>query len=371
MVPGDKRHLGHEPPGASSTELVVAAKKPRCDGALVSAPGGGGTLSVPGGSVPRTSDLAAPIMQLSGHAGEVLTARFSPCGAFLATAGFDKELLLWQTFGDCRNYCTLRAHGKAVLQLAWGVDSTLLYSAGADKTLVAWDAEYGERVARLTGHTSHVNSVAAARGARGMIASGSDDCSCRVWDARVRSCVQRVGTRFQTLAVELSADGGRLFAGGLDNVVRVFDLRRADNVESAVIALAGHADSITGLRLSPDGAHILSTAMDSTVRSWDVRPFVPAGADGSDGRGVRVYAGAVHNFEKNLIRCAWAPDGARVASGSADRCVYVWDVPSSRMLYKLPGHKGSVNEVDFHPTQPIIASCSSDKTVYLGEIEAS
>ena len=144
MVPGDKRHLGHEPPGASSTELVVAAKKPRCDGALVSAPGGGGTLSVPGGSVPRTSDLAAPIMQLSGHAGEVLTARFSPCGAFLATAGFDKELLLWQTFGDCRNYCTLRAHGKAVLQLAWGVDSTLLYSAGADKTLVAWDAEYGE-----------------------------------------------------------------------------------------------------------------------------------------------------------------------------------------------------------------------------------
>lgn len=174
MLPGDKRQHGDSPPPeGSSTELVaVAAKKPRCDGALISAPGGGGTLSVPGGSVPRTSDLAAPIMRLSGHVGEVLSARFSPCGSFLATAGFDKEVLLWQVFGDCRNYCALRSHSKAVLQLCWGVDSSLLYSCAADKTVIAWDAEYGERSARLTGHTSHVNSVAAAREARGMIASG-------------------------------------------------------------------------------------------------------------------------------------------------------------------------------------------------------
>lgn len=83
-----------------------------------------------------------------------------------------------------------------------------------------------------------------------------------------------------------------------------------------------------------------------------------------------MLTGAVHNFEKNLLRCNWSPDGRRVASGSADRFVYVWDTTTRQILYKLPGHVGSVNEVDFHPTEPIIASCSSDKKVYLGEITA-
>jgi Prp8 binding protein len=120
------------------------------------------------------------------------------------------------------------------------------------------------------------------------------------------------------------------------------------------------------VRLSPDGTHLLSAAMDNTVRTWDVRSFVLG-----DSRASKVYLGAVHNYEKNLLRCAWSSDGSRVSSGSSDWFVYVWDVQSTRILYKLPGHRGSVNEVDFHPTQPIVASVSSDKTIYLGEIEAT
>jgi len=41
---------------------------------------------------------------------------------------------------------------------------------------------------------------------------------------------------------------------------------------------------------------------------------------------------------------------------------------STEELYYLPGHKGAVTEVDFHPSEPILASASSDTTVYLGEI---
>ncbi len=43
--------------------------------------------------------------------------------------------------------------------------------------------------------------------------------------------------------------------------------------------------------------------------------------------------------------------------------MYIWDTASRGLLYKLPGHTGSVNEASFHPTQPIIGSASSDKTV--------
>lgn len=31
----------------------------------------------------------------------------------------------------------------------------------------------------------------------------------------------------------------------------------------------------------------------------------------------------------------------------------IWDFSSRKILYKLPGHKGCVNEVDFHPKEPI------------------
>lgn len=48
--------------------------------------------------------------------------------------------------------------------------------------------------------------------------------------------------------------------------------------------------------------------------------------------------------------------------------VNVWDASSCRLLYKLPGHTGSVNSVVFHPKQPIIASGASDKTIFLGEL---
>ena len=37
----------------------------------------------------------------------------------------------------------------------------------------------------------------------------------------------------------------------------------------------------------------------------------------------------------------------------ARRCVYIWDTVFQRLIYKLPGHLGSVNDVDFHPKEPI------------------
>ena len=48
--------------------------------------------------------------------------------------------------------------------------------------------------------------------------------------------------------------------------------------------------------------------------------------------------------------------------------VNIWDAASRKLLYKLPGHNGSVNDATFHPTEPIIASASSDKNLFLGEL---
>lgn len=58
----------------------------------------------------------------------------------------------------------------------------------------------------------------------------------------------------------------------------------------------------------------------------------------------------------------------QITCGSADRMVNVWDVASRKLVYKLPGHNGSVNDSVFHPTEPIICSASSDRQLYLGEL---
>lgn len=145
------------------------------------------------------------------------------------------------------------------------------------------------------------------------------------------------------------------------NDVKVWDVR----TQRLVMSLAGHRDSVTGLSLSPDGSYLLSNSMDNTLRCWDVRPFVAGGSQGQ--RQTAVYKAHSHDLEQSLLRCAWSPDGLRVAAGSADRTVNIWEASSGRVLYRLPGHKGSVNDVAFHPTEPIIASASSDKTIFLGE----
>ena len=41
-----------------------------------------------------------------------------------------------------------------------------------------------------------------------------------------------------------------------------------------------------------------------------------------------MFCGHQHNYEKNLLHCAWSPDGAMVSAGSSDRNVYVWDTES-------------------------------------------
>jgi WD40 repeat protein len=48
--------------------------------------------------------------------------------------------------------------------------------------------------------------------------------------------------------------------------------------------------------------------------------------------------------------------------------VYVWNANSCSLQYKLPGHSGSVNQVIFHPKEPIIASASSDRNIFMGEL---
>jgi len=62
---------------------------------------------------------------------------------------------------------------------------------------------------------------------------------------------------------------------------------------------------------------------------------------------------------------AFAPNGATLASGSADRTVRLWRVADGRLLHTLEGHTDQVDSVAFTPDGATLASGSVDDTVRL------
>ncbi|CAF0764496.1 unnamed protein product [Rotaria sordida] len=309
---------------------------------------------------PRTSKLAAPIMLLQGHEGEIFSCKFHADGEIMASAGFDRKIFLWNVYDQCYNWYVLTGHGGAIMEIQWSPDGSELASCSTDKLAYIWDITTCQRVKKLKGHQSFVNSIGYSRIGKDMICTGSDDGTVKIWDRRKRGEVMTFESTYQVLTCCFNASSDAIFSGGIDNTIKMWDLRKQD----ITLRLDGHLDSPTGLELSYEGSYLASNSMDSTVRIWDIRPYF----NGVD-RCIKLLQGHQHNFEKNLLRVAWSPDGKRISCGSADKHVYIWDIATRKMLYRLPGHLGSVNEVDFHPIEPIIASGSSDKTVFLGEIE--
>lgn len=63
---------------------------------------------------------------------------------------------------------------------------SLLFSASTDKTVCVWDSETGERVKRLKGHTSFINSCFPARRGPQLACTGSDDGTVKVNKTKIR-----------------------------------------------------------------------------------------------------------------------------------------------------------------------------------------
>jgi Prp8 binding protein len=173
----------------------------------------------------------------------------------------------------------------------------------------------------------------------------------KLWDSRQKEAIDFIETEFPITAVALSEAGNELFSGGIDNDIKVWDMRK----KAVAYSMIGHTDTVTSLQISPDSQHILSNSHDSTVRTWDIRPFAPTD------RHVRTYDGAPTGMEKNLFRASWSFDGKKIVAGSGDRSVVAWETSSGKLLAKLPGHKGAVNDARFHPSEePISKSAILD-----------
>jgi len=57
-------------------------------------------------------------------------------------------------------------------------------------------------------------------------------------------------------------------------------------------------------------------------------------------------------------------------TASADRSARIWDLESPMCRYNYLGHKGAVNSIRFHATEPLVCTSSGDKTCHIWKIPA-
>ncbi|KAM6504772.1 hypothetical protein FSOLCH5_015266 [Fusarium solani] len=122
-----------------------------------------------------------------------------------------------------------------------------------------------------------------------------------------------------------------------------------ENWNACLQTLEGHGHWVDSVALSADGQRIASGSGDKTVKIWD------AGTGGC----MRTLEG----HGDSVLSAAFSADGQWIASGSLDKTVKIWDAGTGGCVRTLEGHDDSVLSVAFSADGRWVASGSYDKTV--------
>lgn len=244
-------------------------------------------------------DMTQPRLMttLVGHTWWVWSADFEPgfvpeAGERnrLVTVGQDGKGILWEITESgrvARPSIEFLKHEGPVYAVAWHPTENLIASAGYDRQIHLWNPEEiepfdfsaaigGEKLRQQTSRmlTGHIGPVRAVRFSRDgtLLVSGALDNSVRVWELEKDTSIKTFrGHDSGVRACEISADNRFVLSGAEDQRAILWNVN--DYAEIQTLAgrrLSGHADAILSAYFSPTGKEVVTASRDRSARIWNV-----------------------------------------------------------------------------------------------------
>ena len=206
--------------------------------------------------------------------GKVNSVRVSPDGktvlAATGTPGLSGRALEFAP-GDASVLREFGGHNDILYAAEWSPDGKIVATAGYDRKIILHNADTGEKIRELTGHNGAIFDLCFHPNGS-LLASASADATIKIWNVES-------GERFDTLsqpqaeqyAVAFSKDGKFIFGAGADSRIRKWQLAslNAPQINPLIISRFAHEGSISKLEISGDGRFLVTAADNGSIKIWE------------------------------------------------------------------------------------------------------
>jgi WD40 repeat protein/uncharacterized caspase-like protein len=287
-------------------------------------------------AVPACADSRkAEIVPQIGHAGAIQSIATSADGRLLISGSFDRSAKLWDADSGTL-LRTLQGHTEPVSAVAFSPDGRFAITASHDKTTKLWEATSGQLVRTFShsGEYDRVLSVAYSPDGRA-VASGTLGGTLRVWEVTTGAVVQTMKVNGGISSLAFSSDGRHILSSD-DKTLRLWNATTGALIRS----FSGHSENVHAVAISRDGSRLASGGSDHSVKIWDARTGQLVFTLVEQEPGNATIKGSMEHARRRVHSVAISPDGSRVASGSLDTTIKLWDISTGKLLRKSTPSSG-------------------------------